>query len=394
VVITTGIFPPDIGGPATYVPRVARALLERGHDVRVLTTSEPVHLRHPQPFPFPLLRIDRRQPLWGRTLSLTRHVARMCRRADVVYANGCFLEVVLGTRLVRRPLVMKVVGDQAWERASNFQWTDDDFVTFQRTPQVARAEALRRLRAWYVRRADHVIVPSDFLRSAVLGWGVAPERCTVVRNGVETEAMPAPCLGGEVEGFRVLTIGRLVPWKGIDLLVRAVRGLPGVRLDVVGDGPEAPALRALARQQNAAERVRFHGALVPADSARLVADCHAFALLSRFEGLPHAVLEAMAAGLPVVATAAGGIPELVRDGETGLLVDPEASAVARAIARLRDDEPLRRRLATNAAVFVRERFGLQAMIDRTEAILGAVVRPPDFPVARPSPASAVEVVAQ
>jgi glycosyltransferase involved in cell wall biosynthesis len=385
VVITTGIFPPDIGGPATYVPRIARALTERGHDVAVLTTSEPVHLRHPERLPFPLVRIDRRQPLWRRTLSIARHVARMCRSADVVYANGCFLETVLATRLVRRPVVMKIVGDQAWERASNLGWTGDDFVAFQRTPQDARAEALRRLRTFYARCADHVIVPSDFLRKVVLGWGVAPERCTVVPNGVVPDARAAACRKSEARALRVLSVGRLVAWKGTDLLVRAVGGLAGVTLDIVGDGPEAAALRALVREQKLAERVRFHGALVPADTAHLVAASDAFVLPSRYEGLPHAVLEAMAAGVPVVVTAAGGVPELMRDGETGLLVEPDTGAVARAIARLRDDDALRRRLGANAARLVRERFGLRAMIDRTEAILRAAARHPDVRMADGSP---------
>lgn len=119
ILITTGIFPPDIGGPATYVPQIAKGLTERGHQVRVLTTSEPEYLNHNDGrYPFPVFRINRRVPLWYRPLYYMQHILHHGRDVDVIYDNGVFLETALANLWLRKPLVMKVVGDEAWERAT------------------------------------------------------------------------------------------------------------------------------------------------------------------------------------------------------------------------------------------------------------------------------------
>jgi colanic acid/amylovoran biosynthesis glycosyltransferase len=134
---------------------------------------------------------------------------------------------------------------------------------------------------------------------------------------------------------RVVAVGRLVPKKGFDVLVRAAHRLPPeVVVEIVGDGPQRAELEALARG-----RVRFSGALSHARALARLSGASAFALPCRElpsddrDGLPVALVEAMRAGLPVVTTAVGGIPELVRDGETGLLVAPGDDAALAAALR-------------------------------------------------------------
>lgn len=367
ILIVTGIFPPDIGGPATYVPLVARALTERGHRVVVLTTSEPGHVHLVGGHPFRVLRIDRRLPVAARTLRLAARLAHEAGRADVVYAAGMLLEATVATRLRGTPLVAKIVGDPAWERSVRRRWTGDDFDRFQTRRQTRPAEAAKAFRSWSVRRAERVIVPSEYLRRVVVSWGAMEERVDVVGNAVRTLAEPAP--RPVTDRLRLLTAARLVPWKGIGSIIRAIRQLPEASLEVVGEGPCRGEWEALARSLGVADRVIFTGTLPPDELEQRMRAHDVFVLASRYEGLPHVLLEAMAAGLAVVATRAGGTAELVRDGDTGLLVEPNEEALYAALARLCRDAPLRQRLGARGRVYVGAGFGLAGMIDRTERCL-------------------------
>jgi len=177
VLIVTGIFPPDIGGPATYVPLIAKALTERGHQVMVLTTSESENLQWDDSiYPFSVFRVNRRQKIWLRSLKCVAKVLRLGRMADVIYANGIYFETVIANKFLRKPLVMKIVGDEAWERSVRKGWTKDNFEDFQQRRQSWQAELLKRLRSWVVRQADKVIVPSQYLAKWVIKREVSKGR--------------------------------------------------------------------------------------------------------------------------------------------------------------------------------------------------------------------------
>src|SRR5690606_1402073 len=136
-------------------------------------------------------------------------------------------------------------------------------------------------------------------------------------------APPAPRAG---ERLRALFVGRLTNWKGVDTLLLAVRDLPEVDLAIVGDGPERPALEALARQLGLGGRAAFLGRLGRAETRREMLRSHVLVLPSLYEGLSHTLLEAGAVGLPCIASRCGGNPEVIADGENGLLVPPEDPA--------------------------------------------------------------------
>jgi glycosyltransferase involved in cell wall biosynthesis len=150
----------------------------------------------------------------------------------------------------------------------------------------------------------------------------------------------------------ILFLGRLYPEKGADVLIRAIRGrterrsAPPATCLIAGDGPERPRLEALA----AGHPVEFAGFVDGAAKADLLARATAVVVPSRwYENAPMAILEAFAAGTPVVASRIGGIPEMVRDGVEGLLVEPgDAGDLARALDRLLGDATLRRRLGRQA----------------------------------------------
>ncbi len=115
ILVITGIFPPDIGGPATYVPEMAKGLQERGHDVSVVTTSEPEWLDlDNNEHPFPVYRMNRRIHLGLRSLHFARTIYHHAKKADVVLANGILPEAAVGSFLARKPIIQKIVGDPTW----------------------------------------------------------------------------------------------------------------------------------------------------------------------------------------------------------------------------------------------------------------------------------------
>lgn len=372
VLVVTGIFPPDIGGPATYVPQIATALAERGHEVVVLTLSD--GLGHDDSYPFRVVRLPRRQAKPWRWFRTATKIVQLGRDADVLFVNGLAMEAVLANVVLRKPLVMKVVGDLAWERATSKGWTSDDFETFQQRRYGFKIELLKTLRSWWTRRANWVIVPSRYLARWVEGWGVSKEKIIVIYNAIEpldgVEPLPVP-LNTPV---KAVTVGRLIPLKRVDGLLKALKEVPDLGLVVVGDGPERPRLEQLARDLGVSNRVYFAGQRSRRETLSLMAACDLFVLNSTHEGLPHVVLEAMALGLPVVATAVGGTPEVVRDGETGRLVSLEDSSLRTALQELVGDPSLRQRLSQAANKWVRKNFGMESMVEQTENALWVMAR--------------------
>jgi len=355
VVIVSGIWPPDVGGPASHAPALAAALLEAGHAVEVVTTADAA----PEARPYPVRWVSRARPSPLRHLAVVRGVARAARRADRVYATSMVRRASLGAALARRPLLVKLVSDEAFERAvrsGRFEGTLEDF---QRLRGGLRTRFLRATRNAALRRAARVVVPSAYLRDLALGWGVSPERLEVVPN-------PAPSLPAlpdrdeargqlGLNGFTLAAAGRLTRQKALFDALEAVSLAEGVSLLVAGDGPERAMLERRAAEPDLAGRVRFAGALARDEVLTLFRAADAALLTSTWENLPHSVLEALAVGTPVVATAVGGVPEVVRDGANGLLVPAgDVAAIAAAIDRLAGDEALRATLAANAAGSVAE----------------------------------------
>jgi glycosyltransferase involved in cell wall biosynthesis len=361
VLIVSGIWPPDVGGPATHAPEAAAALTERGHDVVVLTTAS----RAPAATPFRVRWVSRSLPPGIRHAAVAAAVARLSAHADVVYAASM---VGRSAFAARAPLVVKVAGDPAYERSLRRGLYDGTLAEFQQASAGARAEALRRWRTLTVRRAAHLLCPSEFLRSIVVGWGVPPERVSVLPNA----APPLPALRPRdelrasfgVDGNVVAFAGRLTRAKDLGVLLDAVERLDDVTLLLAGDGELRPEL-----ERRASSRIRFLGAVPHDRVVELFAAADVAALSSAWENFPHTLVEALAVGTPVVATRVGGVPEIVRDGENGILVPQgDPAAFADALRRALADESLR----ANAAPSV-ERLSPQAVFDELERVLTRTV---------------------
>lgn len=220
------------------------------------------------------------------------------------------------------------------------------------------------------RLCQAVVAVSEDTRRALVEQGYPPERVVVVHNGVELDGRPP----SPPTGRTVVEVGRLAPVKGQRQLVEAIARIDDARLVFVGKDLERSGAyeRELARraeQLGVRDRVTFAG--YRSDARELMRDAAVVALPSLAEGLPVVLLEAMAQARPVVATAVGGTPELVVDGETGLLVPPgDADALAAALRALLDDPRRARELGEAGRRRVEERFTAERMTDAVLALYG------------------------
>ena len=365
IVIATGIFPPDIGGPASYVPRIATALTGRGHAVEVVTLADDPAKAKSEDYPFPVHRLARAQP---RPLRMARTIAKLAgcaRRADVVLANGLYLETALAKTLSGCPAVAKVVGDTIWERARN-AGRKESLDAFQTARLPLRWGVMRALQDAWIHAFDRILTPSDYLRRIAIGWGVPSSGVDVVYN-----AVPLPSPDDAVQpDYDIVSVGRLVPWKGFEDLIR-VAARRKWSLRIVGDGPLAGDLEALAQREGAA--ITFSGHVAQAEVAPAIRSGRVFVLNSSYEGLPHIVLEAMAAGVPVIASAAGGTPETIDDGRTGRLIPVgDSAALEAALDDLLGDPVRAQGMAREARAALTERFSFERMVLDTEAVLEQV----------------------
>ncbi len=370
VLVVTGIFPPDIGGPATYVPSISSELVKRGHRVTVVTLSDSLK-RNDHLYPFRVVRIRRHLLKPWRMVLTVAILLRRARRADVLFVNGLYIETVIANVFLRKPMVQKVVADWAWERASNWRWVDDKFEDFQKATRDPRVKALKALRTFYIRRADRIITPSRYLARWIAQLGIPEEKVRIVYNAVErlNGIQPATIPMAARVNLRVVTVGRLIALKQIDLLIQAVSRLKDVGLVVVGDGPERERLEKLAQELGVAERVYFTGMTSKEAMLSFLCACDLFVLNSTHEGFPYVLLEAMSLGLPVVATAVGGIPEIVQDGKNGFLIAPNANGeLPKKLAMLLSCPSVRKRLAAGAKRTV-EQFRFSAVVEETESVL-------------------------
>ncbi len=210
------------------------------------------------------------------------------------------------------------------------------------------------------------VCPSRFLAEKMRAARVFPDRLRVVPNFVPVASVPPRDAPGE----GVLYAGRLSPEKGVDVLIEAAARRPGLRVEIAGDGPARPELEALAAARGLGGRVRFHGHLPPEELARLRRRCAVAAVPSRWhENMPLVVLEAFAAGLPVVATDLGGLPELIEDGVDGRCVpaeDPEA--LGEALEALTGDPARALAMGRAARAKVERGFTPERHLERLDAV--------------------------
>ena len=283
----------------------------------------------------------------------------------------------VGSALARKPYVVKLTADPAFERSRRRGLVEGDVDDFQERAGGSAVALLRLARDVELRHAAHVFTPSAYLRELALAWGVAAERVSVLPN-------PAPVLPPELpardelrrtlglNGATLAFAGRLTAQKSLGRALEAVAGADGVQLVIAGEGPDRKQLEQRAAELGIAQRVRFVGAQPREQIVELFRAADATILSSSWENFPHTVVEALAAGTPVLAMAVGGVAEVVRDGENGLLVPAgDTAALGEAVRRYFGDESLRERLRGAAAGSV-ARYAPERVLGELEETLRRV----------------------
>ncbi len=362
-------FPPAIGGVESHVLHLAQGLRHAGVEVRVTTTDlrrdEPFERLHPgdDGYGFPV--VHRRAHKFaeiphGLGIAAPSMVLdALGHRADILHAHayGTFptWAGALAHSLDGAALVITPHSDRG--RPSRAKRAFDRIVPRFTLDRAARVICLTRHEAAYLR-----------------GLGVDEDRLAVVPNGVDlAEFAGLPPARAPRAGATGLFVGRLDPsQKGLEILVHSLAGMPsaaGFHLRIVGeDWGGAAALRRAAARAGVEGRVTFVGPVSRSALLEEYASADLLVLPSRFEPFGIVLLEAMAAGLPVVASRVGGVPEVVVEGETGLLVDPgDTEALASAILRLVEDHALRARLGAHGRERARS-YSWDGLIPRILAV--------------------------
>jgi glycosyltransferase involved in cell wall biosynthesis len=315
--VETGEASVRVVAPKPWAPKFARRLF--GHfaslaDVPAFEERHDVAVRHPRFFAVPKVTSWLNPFLMA--LGALPTVQRLQREEDFdlidahfVYPDGAaaiFLGAWLG-----KPVTVTARG------------TDINEFPQYRVP--------RAWIRWVLSHADALITVSTALRDAMLKLGAAPERISVLRNGVDLSLFsPAGREAARAElnlrSPTLLSVGHLIPDKGHHFVIEALARLPGVQLVIVGEGPMRSDLQAMAKRLGVAERIIWRGTLPQQQLARHYAAADATVLASRLEGMPNVLLESIACGSPVIATNVGGAGEVVSSPAAGVLMKERSAA--------------------------------------------------------------------
>ena len=358
ILIVSGIFPPDIGGPANFVPRIGSWLAERGHDVTVVCWSDTVNPEDDNDYSFALFRISRHQG--SRLFRLFKTALILCQQGkdkDVFFANNLDLEVRIASALCRKPTIHKVVGDRAWEVARVRNWFTGTLDEFSEQGLDWRCRVLKMVRTISLQGANVVVTPSKYLSEIVRPWLRDKQDLKVIYNSTSFPPSLKTTKQSDYHGATILTVCRLVPWKGIAEMIKVLKRIPDTRLVIAGDGEERVYYQHLTEELGLTDRVTFLGQIPKTKVFWWMGQADIFVLNSTYEGLPHVILEAMATQIPVIATKVGGTSEVVLHKYTGMLISPnQPNELENAILSLLKNEELRNNLTHNAYQWVQNSF--------------------------------------
>lgn len=362
IIIASGIYPSDIGGPATYSQLIAREFSKRRIDTKVICYSDEGD--------DDVTRILRKHNILLRYFLYFWNLLKLSRDSDIIYAQGPLaagLPAMLVSKILRKKFVIKIVGDYAWEQFQNKKLKIKnkkfiDIETFQNKKYDFWTELRRRIQKIVVNKAKKIIVPSEFLKKIVKGWGIGEDKIEVIYNAfdrsrltqIHAEIYQRKSAYPEGQNQRIsaddiiISAGRPEPWKGFGALKE-------IMPDLLKENSKFKLVIA----------TKFpHDELMGYFKASKI-----FVLNSGYEGFSHIILEAMACGLPVIVSNVCGNPEIVRDGYNGLLVEyNNKEQLKDAILKLWRNEELRKKFIENSYKTLKK-FNLEDMINKTLEIL-------------------------
>ena len=314
ILVTTGIFPPDVGGPAKFVPLIADKLSEE-NNLKVITFSE--KNVDDTDNNYEVLRIIRDQNKVSRFIKTLFLIIKNGKDTDVIFVNGLWFEVYISNWIIRKKTIRKIVGDPVWEKFYTQYKTDDDFDTFQEKKYNIKVQFHKFIRNTALKSSNTIVVPSHHLLDFVKKQGYGG-RLIQVNNGTEKTQSFKKNKGDN----KFLIVSRLVRHKNIDLILKSLVTLKNeykieFTLNIVGEGPEQKSLISLISKLGLQDSVNMVGSKYGEDLKSFYQFSNYFLQLSSYEGMPHSILEAMNYELKIIASNFGGNFELLGDNDFG-----------------------------------------------------------------------------
>ncbi len=391
ILIVTGIYPPDIGGPASYARTLAHKLSE-DHDVKIITYSSVRKHEQDKNYPFTVKRIWKKNFWFFKHAVFGLKVFFACKTSDIVYSlsslSGAipslvgarfFNPALVGKSGVKKKFFIRIAGDYAWQVAIEKNKSSLLIDDFQKSKKTGWIGFLHKIQVRACKSADEVIVPSEYLAGIVRGWGISGDKIKVIYNGVDFK--PSDLTKEEAKrqigifGDIVVSAGRLVPWKGFRMLIKMMPRLSEIsqlfRLVIVGDGPDQKILESMVKNLGLERKVYLVGRKSQEELAVYLAAADMFVLNTGYEGFSHQILEAMTAGIPIITTAVGGNKEVIRQGENGFMVKyQDEFNLVEAIKSLEQNEELQEEFKKEGKK-TSEHFSSEKMFEETIKLLNS-----------------------
>ncbi|MDA9737916.1 glycosyltransferase family 4 protein [Acidimicrobiaceae bacterium] len=315
VLVTVGIFPPDIGGPATFVPKIANYFQnELNYEIDIITLSDSKNLDIEDKF-F-VKRIDRKLPIIYRWLKTIFTIYKLGKNKDLIFVNGLGTETTIANIFLKKKIIRKIVGDPVWERAYNKGNISENFDEFQSKKYGVSISLQKKVRNFSIKNSDVVITPSQHLKNFILNLGFY-NKIETINNGITIPEESAQIFTNDQTNITI--VSRLVTHKNIEKIIAAISDLNNslIKLNIIGDGPELNQLQSIALKSNHKENIIFHGKLQRDDINNIFLNSDIYVQASNYEGLPHSLLEAMSYGIPVLCTPVGECKELLGNEDRG-----------------------------------------------------------------------------
>lgn len=362
ILIATGIYPPKIGGPATYSKLLFDELPKRGIDVEVLSFDEVI--KYP--------KLIRHFIYFFKVLSRSRG-------CEIIYLQdpaSVGLPGILASKLLGKKAVLKIVGDYAWEQGSQRFGVKDSLDVFckKSSGYGIRVRILKLIQKFVAKSVHTIIVPSNYLKGVVKAWGIGEEKIIVIYNSFDVpEGLATSQHKIELSKKVILSIGRLVPWKGFDTLIclmpEILNKVPDASLVIVGDGPDYKKLSDLIKEKKLEDCINLTGRLSHDVLLSYIKASTVFVLNTGYEGLSHQILEVMALGVPVITTNVGGNGEIITNGKDGVLVEyNNKEELLSNIVRLLTHSSNREKLVKSGFERVSD-FGVDKMLNKLMEVL-------------------------
>ena len=317
--MTVGIFPPDIGGPATFVPKIAKYFQdELNYEIEILTLSDNKNSNINDDFS--VKRIDRNLPIIYRWLKTIFTIYKLGKNKDLIFVNGLGTETTIANIFLKKKIIRKIVGDPVWERAYSKAKISESFDEFQVKNYGFSISLQKKVRSFSIKKSDIVVTPSKHLKNFILNLGFK-NKIEIINNGVFIPEENTNIFTNDQ--INITIVSRLVSHKNIKKIIRAISDLndPLIYLNIIGDGPELNQLQKISFESNNKDNIIFHGKLNRDDINHIFLKSDIYIQASNYEGLPHSLLEAMSYGIPVLCTPVGECKEILGNEDRGYILD-------------------------------------------------------------------------